>query len=292
MKKVVYIYRFIKVAVTLAICAAAMCLCACEQEVSMNNTNLVEVPKHTPHPTQTPQPTSEAEVQASPTPEMSEQVVPSSSPEQSMDVSGLAGEKLIALTFDDGPYGETTNRILDVVEAYADENVHVTFFTLGSQVEKFPNVVKRANELGCEIANHTYDHKNLTKISEDEIVTQVESEADLVENLIGIRPRLVRPPYGAKDDTVRATVQYPLILWSIDTLDWKTRDADSTVEEAMKATDGDIVLMHDVRESTAEAAEKIIPALLEQGYKLVTVSELFEAKGISLSAGQHYRKAK
>lgn len=292
MKKVVYIYRFIKVALIMAICTAAVCLCACEQEVSMNNTNRVEVPNRTPHPTQTPQPTSEADVQTEPTPEVSESPVPSESPGESIDVSELVDEKLIALTFDDGPYGETTNRILDVVEAYADQNVHVTFFTLGSQVEKFPNVVKRANELGCEIANHTYDHENLTKISESEITAQVENEADLVENLIGVRPRLVRPPYGAKDDTVRATVKYPLILWSIDTLDWKTRDADSTVEEAMKATDGDIVLMHDVRESTAEAAERIIPALLEQGYKLVTVSELFEAKGITLSAGQHYRKAK
>ena len=87
-------------------------------------------------------------------------------------------------------------------------------------------------------------------------------------------------------------MKYPLILWSIDTLDWKTRDTDSTVAEALKAVDGDIVLMHDVRDDTAAAAEQIIPALVEQGYKLVTVSEMFEAKGIALENGKAYRKAR
>ena len=166
------------------------------------------------------------------------------------------------------------------------------FFALGSQVEKFPNTVKRAAELGCEVANHTYSHKNLTKISEDERTSQVEDTADIIESITGTRSKLVRPPYGAKNDDVRATVKYPLILWSIDTLDWKTRDTDSTVAEALKAVDGDIVLMHDVRDDTAAAAEQIIPALVEQGYKLVTVSEMFEAKGIALENGKAYRKAR
>ena len=204
----------------------------------------------------------------------------------------LSEEKLVALTFDDGPYGEVTNRILDVVEQYAEYGVHVTFFALGSQAEKFPNTVKRAADLGCEVANHTYSHKNLTKISEDERTSQVEDTADIIESITGTRSKLVRPPYGAKNDDVRATVKYPLILWSIDTLDWKTRDTDSTVAEALKAVDGDIVLMHDVREDTAAAAEQIIPALVEQGYKLVTVSEMFEAKGTALENGKAYRKAR
>ena len=179
-----------------------------------------------------------------------------------------------------------------MVEQYAEYGVHVTFFALGSQAEKFPNTVKRAADLGCEVANHTYSHKNLTKISEDERTSQVEDTADIIESITGTRSKLVRPPYGAKNDDVRATVKYPLILWSIDTLDWKTRDTDSTVAEALKAVDGDIVLMHDVRDDTAAAAEQIIPALVEQGYKLVTVSEMFEAKGIALENGKAYRKAR
>ena len=106
------------------------------------------------------------------------------------------------------------------------------------------------------------------------------------------RPKLVRPPYGAKNDDVYAAVKYPLILWNIDTLDWKTKDTDSTVAAALGAGDGDIVLMHDLRPETAAAVEKIVPQLLEQGYKLVTVSEMFEAKGIELTMGKSYRKAK
>ncbi len=287
MNGIVYIY--IRKFFAMLICAAMLfCLCGC----ALNNDNdgdMIEVPKPTPHPTPTLMPTEE------PTPEQA-------APSPTIEVTGaitpddtdnpLAEEKLIALTFDDGPYGDVTNRILDVVEQYAEHGVHVTFFALGSQAEKFPNTVKRAAELGCEVANHTYSHKNLTKISESERTSQVEDAADIVENITGIRPALLRPPYGAKNDEVRATVRYPMILWSIDTLDWKTRDTDSTVAEALKAGDGDIVLMHDVREDTAAAAEQIIPALIEQGYKLVTVSEMFEAKGIALEGGSTYRKAR
>lgn len=159
-------------------------------------------------------------------------------------------------------------------------------------MDKFPKTVLRAKELGCEIANHTYDHKNLTKIPTQEMISQVEDAADLIEQITGERPKLVRPPYGAKNDDVYAAVKYPLILWNIDTLDWKTKDTDSTVAAALGAGDGDIVLMHDLRPETAAAVEKIVPQLLEQGYKLVTVSEMFEAKGIELTMGKSYRKAK
>lgn len=292
MNRTVFIY--IRAFFVMLICAAMLfCLCGCTvNDNNPNNVNndIVEVPKPTPHPTPTFVPT----VEPSPTPEQTAAATP--------EVTGaimpgetdnpLSEEKLVALTFDDGPYGEVTNRILDVVEQYAEYGVHVTFFALGSQAEKFPNTVKRAADLGCEVANHTYSHKNLTKISEDERTSQVEDTADIIESITGTRSKLVRPPYGAKNDDVRATVKYPLILWSIDTLDWKTRDTDSTVAEALKAVDGDIVLMHDVREDTAAAAEQIIPALVEQGYKLVTVSEMFEAKGIALENGKAYRKAR
>lgn len=284
------VYTYIRIFFAMLICAAMLlCLCSC----ALNNDNgsdMIEVPKPTPQPTPTFVPTVEPsptpEQTAAATPEVTGAIMPGET------ANPLSEEKLVALTFDDGPYGEVTNRILDVVEQYAEYGVHVTFFALGSQAEKFPNTVKRAADLGCEVANHTYSHKNLTKISEDERTSQVEDTADIIESITGTRSKLVRPPYGAKNDDVRATVKYPLILWSIDTLDWKTRDTDSTVAEALKAVDGDIVLMHDVRDDTAAAAEQIIPALVEQGYKLVTVSEMFEAKGIALENGKAYRKAR
>ena len=289
MKKVVYIYAKM-LAVAAMVFAAILCLAACAEEQSEP---VIEIPMLTPGPTPTfvPEPAETGNDAVLPL----QNPVPSEEPITGIQPSGtpdISGEKLIALTFDDGPYGEVTNRILDVVEAYRDQNVHVTFFALGSQVDKFPKTVLRAKELGCEIANHTYDHKNLTKIPTQEMISQVEDAADLVEQITGERPELVRPPYGAKNDDVYAAVKYPLILWNIDTLDWKTKDTDSTVAAALGAGDGDIVLMHDLRPETAAAVEKIVPQLLEQGYKLVTVSEMFEAKGIELTMGKSYRKAK
>ncbi len=291
MNRIVYIYRAF---LAMLICVASIfCLCGCDVvdiiEDSDTASEIVQVPKPTHSPTPEPVYTPDPTPTLAPTPDPTATVTASGAITGG-DTSGE--QKYVALTFDDGPYGEITNRILDVVEQYSDYGVHVTFFALGSQVAKFPDTVRRAYNLGCEIANHTYDHKNLTKITESERKSQVEDTADLIESITGEKPRLVRPPYGAKNDEVRASVKYPLILWSIDTEDWKTRDTASTVAAAIEAIDGDIVLMHDVREDTAAAAEQIIPALLEKGFKLVTVSEMFEAKGITLENGTTYRKAR
>lgn len=201
-------------------------------------------------------------------------------------------DKLVAITFDDGPYQGVTDKILDVVEQYVEHDVHVTFFVLGVQVAKNPSLVARAVTLGCEIGNHTYDHKKLTSLSPEEMLSEVEDVCAMVREIAGITPAIVRPPYGAKDDAVRANIPYPLILWDIDTLDWSTRNAQSTLEAALKCEDGDIILMHDVRADTAEAFEALVPQLLEQGFKLVSVSEMFAAKGIPLEAGKDYRKAR
>lgn len=206
--------------------------------------------------------------------------------------SPYAGEKLVALTFDDGPYKNVTPRILDVVEQYADQGVHVTFFVLGLQVVQYPELVTRAHKLGCEIGNHTYHHAKLTKLTPEEMHKEVFDVVEMIEELTGKKPALVRPPYGAKDENVYQNVPFPLIMWDIDTLDWQTHDTASTVEAAIKAEDGDIILMHDVREDTAAAVEQIIPQLLNQGFKLVTVSEMFAAKGIPLEAGKQYRRAR
>ena len=200
------------------------------------------------------------------------------------------GKPMVALTFDDGP-SKKTERILDVLEQYG---AHATFFVVGIQLEKFPEIVKRASDLGCEIGNHTYNHKNLTKISPDEMREQINGVNRLVLEATGKEPALVRPPYGAgiKDETVKANVAYPLIMWTIDTLDWSTRDTQSTLEAIRKdMKDGSIVLMHDLYDPTAAAVETIVPELIEQGYQLVTVSEMFAAKGIALEPGKYYRKA-
>lgn len=263
------------------------------------NTQAVNI-DYTPSPEPTASATPEAvkSPETTQTPEASASVPPSAGtaePTVDPDATPLPygpEDKLVAITFDDGPYSSVTGRILDTIEAYAADGIHVTFFVVGLQILKYPGLVTRAANLGCEIGNHTYHHKNLTKLSPEEMLAEVEDVSEMIRELTDASPTLVRPPYGARDEVVYATLQYPLILWDIDTLDWSTHDADSTVEAALRCEDGDIILMHDVRADTADAFERIVPELLARGFKLVTVSEMFAAKGISLEPGKSYRHAK
>lgn len=191
----------------------------------------------------------------------------------------------IALTFDDGP-GIYTDRLLDALEK---NNAKATFFMVGKNISDFPDTISRMEQLGCELGNHTYSHKDLTSLSEDELRNQVEDVNYSLNELLGHGAGLVRPPYGSVNDTVRQDVSYPLILWSLDTEDWKTLDTQTTVRNVFEhVTDGDIVLMHDIHEPSVAAAEILIPELIKKGYQLVTVSELAQDKGIALEAGQVY----
>lgn len=197
---------------------------------------------------------------------------------------------MVALTFDDGPSNTYTNQILDVLEQY---NAKATFFVLGNRVGSYPKTLQRAYSLGCEIGSHTYNHKNLTKLSIEDIKWQVTQTSQSVEAILSTTPKLVRPPYGSFNDIVKQNVNSPIILWSIDTLDWKTRNKDSVVKAVLnKVQDGDIILMHDIYQSSADAAAVIIPELIERGYQLVTVSELGEYRRGGLQDGSVYGRMK
>lgn len=197
-------------------------------------------------------------------------------------------KKAVALTFDDGP-SKYTARILNCL---SDNGGKATFFVVGPNVLKFGDTLRRAHALGMEIGNHTVNHANLRNLSQAEVRSEINTNADYVEAAIGVRPKLVRPPYGNYNDTILATANTPFILWSIDTLDWKTRDTQKTVDSVLSAVkDGDIILMHDLYEPTAAAAEIIIPELIKRGFDLVTVSELAERKGVTLGA-KAYRSIK
>lgn len=210
-----------------------------------------------------------------------------------------ADEKLIALTFDDGPHGTYTNRVLDILEK---NNARATFFLVGYNIEKNVSTIKRAADMGCEIANHSQDHKNLTKLTPGEISKQVSGPNELVKSLAGIEIKLFRAP-GGNFNGVTDEVGMPLIQWSIDTEDWKHKDAankgrsEAEREAQLKkiadrviknANKGDIVLMHDIYGFTADLCELIIPGLVEKGFRLVTVSEMYEAYGKELKAGEVY----
>lgn len=193
---------------------------------------------------------------------------------------------MIALTFDDGPNPDYTQRILDTLCANYS---HATFFVVGTNAENYPDVLKAISEAGCEIGNHTYNHKDLTTLSPAEVEEQVDKVNRTVKKAVGEDTTVIRPPYGAFDDNVLAQFEVPAILWDLDTEDWESRNAQTVVEKILDTVkDGDIVLMHDIYESTAEAVELLVPKLKEQGYQVVSVSEMARYKGIELKLGKAY----
>lgn len=182
--------------------------------------------------------------------------------------------KRMALTFDDGPHEEITPLILSILKKYGAK---ATFFMLGGRVAKYPEIVQQVVSDGHEIGNHTWDHPDLTELGSEAIISQLQQTSDQLEAVAGITPTLIRPPYGNYNDTVRASAPGPLINWSVDTLDWRDRDADMIIEQFERQIhDEAIVLMHDVFPSTAEAVERIVAEYSELGYSFVTVSELLE----------------
>lgn len=198
-------------------------------------------------------------------------------------------KKMVALTYDDGPYTPVTNKILDTLEKNGGR---ATFFVVGSRVSEYSDCIKREAKLGCEIGNHTYNHTSLTSVSPSKIVSEIENTNDKVAAITGVSPVIVRAPGGDVNSKVKANAGYPLINWSVDTLDWKYRNSSSVVSNIKSdVRDGSIVLMHDLYTSTGNASTEIIPWLVNNGYQLVTVSELMAVKGIDMKNGELYTKA-
>ena len=172
---------------------------------------------------------------------------------------------------------------MDVLE---ENYARATFFCLGKAVDANPEIVQREHDLGMEVGTHTYSHENIANSSESVIDQEISKGVKSIEDAIGEKPKLMRPPYGGYpsgsgkvDPRILATAkQYGLccINWSTDTLDWKGKDPDFTYQEVMKAGDGDIVLLHDIHEYNVDAVKRFVPALIEKGFQLVTVSELYE----------------
>ena len=189
--------------------------------------------------------------------------------------------KMVAITFDDGPHKTNTNKIIDILKKY---NARATFFMLGSNVKLYPDVVKDVYLSNSEIGIHTWDHKDLTTLSSENILSQVQTTSDAIYEITGKRPTLLRPPYGSFNNTVKSTVDMPLILWNIDSLDWQSRDPEKIVPLVLNSVkDGDIILLHDIHATTIPAAERIIDSLTKEDYQIITVSELLEAKGYDTS---------
>ena len=197
-------------------------------------------------------------------------------------------KKMIALTFDDGP-NYNTSKILEILNKY---NVRATFFVLGSKINHNEKIIKTMDEYGMEIGNHTYSHKLMTSMSNLDIIKEVEDTSDLIYNIIGKHPNLVRPSYGSFNKKIKESINMPIIIWNIDTLDWKSHNSKKIVSRVMnKVSDGDIILMHDIYSATVRAVDILVPKLISEGYQLVSVSELFYYKNINLENGRVYGKA-
>lgn len=196
-----------------------------------------------------------------------------------------ASKPMVALTFDDGP-GERTGDLLDQLEKY---NARATFFMLGQKVASNADLVKKMAELKCELGNHSYTHKDLSKQGVSVVRSEIDNTNNKLLEAAGQSATVMRPPYGAIGGVMKEQIQMPLILWNIDTLDWKTRNAQATIDCVMNSVkDGDVILMHDIHSESVDAALQLIPMLQEAGYQLVTVSELAAAKGITLANGEKY----
>ncbi len=221
-----------------------------------------------------------------------QQSEPEPDPREELLASLPEGDKYIAFTFDDGPTGNKGGLTEELLDELQKRNVHATFFLCGYRVKDFNSMMDRYLAEGHEIGNHTMDHQILTQVGYDSIYNQISSNNKLIKKYVGQRPTLIRAPGGAINDDVKRVakkLKQPLLNWDLDTLDWKTRNAKSVKRAILEsAEDGDIVLEHDLYDTTVEGVLAAIDELQEQGYVFVTISELALIKGVEMKPGHVY----
>ena len=178
----------------------------------------------------------------------------------------------IALTFDDGPSAAWTPALLDGLK---ERGVKATFFLIGENADKNPEIVKRMAEEGHLIGNHTYHHVELTKVSENEARLELADTSAVIVRITGKEPEYMRPPFGAWQRKLEREIQMLPVLWTIDPLDWTTENQDEIVNKVVtEAEENDIILLHDCYKSSIEAGLRIVDILQEEGFMFVTVDEL------------------
>lgn len=181
-------------------------------------------------------------------------------------------EKVVALTFDDGPGYKTTMALLEGLE---ERDVRATFFLLGSKIEERREVVEKMYEDGHLIGNHTYSHIQLDSVNVVCALDEIDKTNEIIQEITGETPQFIRPPYGSWNDTLESEISMTPVLWTVDTSDWNTRDVKRIVEYVVNEVEsGDIILMHDIYDTSVAAALEIIDQLKSKGYVFVTVDEL------------------
>ncbi len=184
---------------------------------------------------------------------------------------------VVALTFDDGPSKYTK----EILETLKQNNSNATFFVLGNKIDDYSDTIIEMYNMGNEIGNHSYNHRWLTKLSEEEQREQIDKTQDVIKKYIGTSPIYLRPTYGSVNSKLRKNTNLEIILWNVDTKDWKYKKVDTIINNALKnVKDGSIILMHDTYQRTSEAVKILVPQLIKDGYQLVTISELKEVQKI------------
>lgn len=217
-------------------------------------------------------------------------------PAQSLPVQAFpttdeyANQKLVALTFDDGP-GAYTGRLLDILKSHG---VKATFFLQGRNAARYPDLIKRMDSEGHAIGNHSYSHAYLPNLSAAGVAAELEKCNAAIRNAVGYNAVVLRAPYGSSNATVKkaaADAKMPIIHWSIDSLDWKTRNQTAilnTVFNQQGVKDGSIILLHDIHKTTVDAMDSMITRLKNEGYLLVTVPQLLAARKNGGNVGEVY----
>lgn len=209
--------------------------------------------------------------------EKSEQSVPSSEtqalePKQNTTQSQNPTDKSVAISFDDGPGATTTPQLLQILK---EKKVHATFFVLGEKAAQHPEIVKQAAKEGHEIGNHTFNHQDLTRLSTQAIMDEVTKTDNEIKKATGKKATFIRPPYGSITKVGAEIIQRPIIQWSVDSEDWRTRNTESIIQKIQTTVyDGSIILFHDIYLETINAIPKVIDYLKEQGYRITTVGDL------------------
>jgi peptidoglycan/xylan/chitin deacetylase (PgdA/CDA1 family) len=187
-------------------------------------------------------------------------------------------QRVVALTFDDGPHPVQTPRLLDLLK---ERGIRATFYLIGRLVEQYPDITRRIIAEGHEIGNHTWSHPSLTSVSSASVASEIQKTNDAIRKVTGTTPQTMRPPYGATNAAInrRMNDEFNLrvIMWSVDPQDWKFRDAGRISSHILQNTKpGDIILAHDIHASTVAAMPRTLDSLRAQGYRFVTVSELLK----------------
>lgn len=198
----------------------------------------------------------------------------------------LQEPRYLALTFDDGPKEGTTDLLLDGLK---ERGAAATFFLVGDQAVMYPDLVRRMQQEGHQVGNHTWSHQRLEGDTE-RAVSEVERMDQLLREILGEGAYWLRPPYGAISEAVAQQVTVPMVKWSVDPRDWESRNADVVMQRILaEARPNSIILLHDIYPTSVEAALRVVDLLQEQGYWFVTVEELLQINGAQPQAGVMYR---